>query len=506
MNVDNVFESMSEMSHLVEKTPLNIMFCDRGLNIRYMNQQSLDTLKKIENYLPIKVDKIIGTNIDVFHKNPAHQRQLLSNEKNLPTRALIQVGPEKLDLLVQAVHNSKGEYSGAMVTWSLVTEKLRVENEMARIHSMMENAPVNLMCADIQGTITYLNPMSIKTLKSLQKFLPIEVEKIKGISFDIFHKNPSHQRELISKESNLPYQAVISIGPEKLDLYVSAMRDAQGKYIGPMVVWDVVTKKENLLETLTSKLGGAAKDLSKTAQGLSENSKQTAQNSKHASKNAEDLSQGMRTVAASTEEMVASIREISRSSSEAARITKNAQEQADIANTTVSELGNASGEIGNVIKVISSIAQQTNLLALNATIEAARAGDAGKGFSVVASEVKELAKQTAKATEDISQRIKLVQDSSNGAVQVIAEISKVIESLNSISSNIASAVEEQTAVSNEVARVIQTSDRAVAAIVDTIKEVTKAAEQNLKGASDTLSASDDMQKLVDNVKDLAKEI
>src|SRR5262249_47789899 len=154
------------------------------------------------------------------------------------------------------------------------------------------------------------------------------------------------------------------------------------------------------------------------------------------------------------EEMTASIKEIARSANESAEMSKSTLAKAQTTNKTITQLGTSSQEIGNVIKVISSIAQQTNLLALNATIEAARAGDAGKGFAVVANEVKELAKQTAKATEDITNKIGAIQTDSSAAVEAIGGISQAMEKVNAIAGAIAASVEEQTATTNEVSRVV----------------------------------------------------
>ncbi len=150
--------------------------------------------------------------------------------------------------------------------------------------------------------------------------------------------------------------------------------------------------------------------------------------------------------------MTATVQSISGNADEAAKIAGKAVKTANAANATVAKLGESSAEIGQVIKVITSIAQQTNLLALNATIEAARAGEAGKGFAVVANEVKELAKQTAKATEDISQKITAIQDDTKGAVESIGSITAVINQINDISGTIATAVEEQSATTNEMSR------------------------------------------------------
>ncbi len=170
------------------------------------------------------------------------------------------------------------------------------------------------------------------------------------------------------------------------------------------------------------------------------------------SSKASEVNSNIQTVAAGTEEMTASIREIAKNAQDAAGVAASAVSVADRTNATVAKLGDSSVEIGNVVKVITSIAEQTNLLALNATIEAARAGEAGKGFAVVANEVKDLAQETAKATEDIGHRVEQIQVDTEAAVAAISEISAIISQINDTQATIASAVEEQTATTNEMGR------------------------------------------------------
>ena len=267
------------------------------------------------------------------------------------------------------------------------------------------------------------------------------------------------------------------------------------------------------LRTMIDALGETAIELAKNASDLKENALQMNENAKKtsvesgvAAASSEQISVGVQTVAASTEEMVASIREISRSSNESADMSKSTLASAIETNKTIQQLGASSQEIGNVIKVISSIAQQTNLLALNATIEAARAGDAGKGFAVVANEVKELAKQTAKATEDITHRIGAIQKDTSSAVDAIGNISKAMEKLNSISGAIAAAVEEQTATTNEVSRVIGESRQGVESITHTIREVSGAAVQSAQKCEETLKSSEVLSTLAEKLRTLVKQV
>jgi len=863
---------------MLENVPVNVMYADRNLVIQYINQASVRTLKSIEHLLPVKVEEIVGTSIDVFHKDPQRVRRLLASDKNLPHKSRIELGPEKLDLLSTAVYDASGEFVGVMQTWELATERVRLESEIARITNMMENAPTNVMFADRELKIQYLNPASIRTLKTIEHLLPVKVEQMIGQAIDIFHKDPAHQRRLLSSDKNLPRQARIEVGPEKLDLSVTAVYDHEKKPAGTMVTWEIVTEKirleelnndyarqieavhktratiefqpdgtilnandlflntmgytleeirgknhsmfvadsvrnsaeyrefwaklnqgeaqqatfkrvtkqgrevwlsaiynpikslqgkvykvvkfatdvteqnlklaeqagqlqaiqkaqaviefemdgtvitanenflrtlgytleeikgkhhsmfvdeeyrrsaaykefwaklnrgeydaaeykrigkggkevwiqasynpifdlngkpfkvvkfatdmtqqklqnadyqgqiaaiqkaqaviefrmdgtvisanENFLKTLgytleeikgkhhsmfvdeeyrrsaayrefwaklnrgeydaaeykrigkggkevwiqasynpildlngkpfkvvkfatdvtqrvkTAKeveqisqgLASAAEELTATSQQMSANAEETSAQANVVSAGAEQVNKNLQTVATGTEEMSASIKEIAKNAHESAKVATGAVKVADETNQIVNKLGSSSTEIGQVIKVITSIAQQTNLLALNATIEAARAGEAGKGFAVVANEVKELAKQTAKATEDISRKIEAIQGDTKGAVGAIGQISQVIQQVNDISNTIATAVEEQNATTNEMARNVSEAAKGSGEISKNIGGVAEAAQNTTHGAGDSLKAAQALAKMSSDLRELVQKL
>jgi len=220
---------------------------------------------------------------------------------------------------------------------------------------------------------------------------------------------------------------------------------------------------------------------------------------------AETVQGNVSAVSSSAGDIGISIREISQSATEAAQVARTAVDMANSTNETVNRLGNNSDEIGQVVKVITSIAEQTNLLALNATIEAARAGEAGKGFAVVANEVKDLAKETASATNEIVSRLEVIQSNTADAVSAIGEISTVIGRINDFSNTIAGAVEEQAATTREIERGAEEAVNAGSAITQSLTGLSNTASQAAQDADQTQGAASELSTMVVRLNELVRQ-
>ena len=382
-----------------------------------------------------------------------------------------------------------------------------LREEHAKLSSMLDNIPINVLMADRGLKLVYMNPASRKTLKQLEKLLPRPVDLLVGESIDIFHTAPERQRKLLDDPRNLPHQARIKLGSETLDLLVSPIYDATGQYTGPMVTWSVITDRVNLADEVmrvVSVVNGSSGNLQAGTKTVAAAAEETARQSQIVAAAGEEAAKNVETVAAATEELTASITEIARHVQNSARVSGEAVKEAESANSTIHDLGTASAEIGQVIKVITSIAQQTNLLALNATIEAARAGEAGKGFAVVANEVKELARQTAKATEEIGRKIDAIQSSTRIAIASIESIGGIIGRMNEISTTIAAAVEEQSAATAEISRNVAEAARGTTEVSNNITGVSQAAEESGRAASQMQDAAGGLVKEANHLEAIVR--
>ena len=284
------------------------------------------------------------------------------------------------------------------------------------------------------------------------------------------------------------------------DLAAAQQKEQQRQIDRSLQMEAAVTHFDKVISDVVSVVTSAATELQATAQSLSANAEETSRQSTVVAAASQQMSQNIQTVSSATEELSASISEISGQVNESTRIVGEAVGQANETNAKVKDLADAAQKIGDVVNLINEIAAQTNLLALNATIEAARAGEAGKGFAVVASEVKQLATQTASATDEIATQVRSIQEATNSSAQAITGITHTIGRVSEISTTIASAVEEQGSATQEISRNVQQAASGSMEVATNITGVTEASQQTSAGSAQVLSAASELARNGERLK------
>lgn len=389
--------------------------------------------------------------------------------------------------------------------------KLAIEKDLIDVDSRIRNIERN---KEIRAKLSSISPKLDQLFKLyIEKVLKIEVGKDSSVAVSLILNNPEYRAslaeisQLITEVSNYKdANAKKNVAASQLELsqiefYMMLLLGAS-ILVSTIVVYVVLQSVKrplaNLQKTIlemADSVTTSSEELAAGSMQMSSNAEETSVQAKVVADAADRMSSNTQVVATGIEEMSASIREISLSTVQASTVANKAVDVAKSTNETMSKLGKSTMEIGNVLKVISSIAEQTNLLALNATIEAARAGELGKGFAVVANEVKELARQTAKATEEIGGSISVMQADAKGALASIEEITAIINKMNEISGIIASAVEEQAATTAEINRNVSEAATGSTEIARNIKSVADAAKSTTEGASSTQQAASDLSKI-----------
>ncbi len=445
---------------VVQDADAAIMMIDRDFKVTYANKTTFALLNKHlttmrEVFPNLDPSKLVGASIDQFHKNPSHQRNLLSDPSRLPYKTDIQVGPLTFALNVTAVRNEAGAYIGNTLEWRDVTEARALERRTQKIANFQET----------------------------------EVAKLSSLLSSVANGNLTQTYEVAAADQDtIDTHSVYSKIATAVNSMVTNLRHLVGQ----------LTDNANRLSKTSATLASTAEQLTTGAQNTTSRSatvaaaaEQMSANMKNMAASTEQMSANVRTVASAAEEMTATINEIAKNAEQSASVADQAARLAEVSNEKVGGLGIAADEIGKVIEVIQDIAEQTNLLALNATIEAARAGEAGKGFAVVATEVKELAKQTASATDDIRKRIEGIQNSSGEAVDAIRQITSVINSVNEVARTIAAAVEEQSITTRDIA--------------ENVNQTATAANTVAQGVNESAAASNEITRNIGGVDQGAKE-
>ena len=438
-----------------------------------------------------------------------------------PTRSLHVVGQSgafgsgELDRLDRSstITESSGlagrAWSGRELVYSDASHPV---GQCPRIAAAQRSGPVEAICfpvlvsGRVVGTMDFFAPAAHESLpewrltamRNVGTVVSQVLEKV-----DVQERDRQTERELREKvDSILGVVSAAATGDLTVAVPVAGS-DAIGQ-VGEGLSSLLADLRERMsaIGANTEGLAAASEELLATSAEMSSGSAETSGQAHAASRTSEMVSSQVESVSAAAEELTASIREIAKNSADAARVAIEATAVAEETNATVIKLGDSSAEIGKVIKVITTIAQQTNLLALNATIEAARAGEAGKGFAVVAGEVKDLARETATATDDISAKIAAIQSDTASAVEAIGKIKEIIDRINELQSAIASAVEQQTATTNEIARNVSGAAQGTSEITTTIAEVASVAQQSSAAAGGTAAAAGDLARMTADLQQL----
>jgi len=560
----------TSLSAIVANMQTRVMVADRDLNLVFVNELAMRTLRSLEQHLVtnfgVTVDHLLNGSIHRFHKDPSRIERILQDERSMPRPVQFEFGGLTLQGWVNAIRVN-GELLGYVLNWEDMTDELaklrtaELAAEDARAVQQVMSALLSASTADdaAHAAVDTLRKGfgwaygSYWKLDSADRSLKFSIESgDAGEEFRRVTREASFKegvglsgrawksrdlvfvKDLADVTDCVRAPVALRVGVKSgicfpitvngqivgtMDFFTTTVIDpTPGRLDTLRTVGQLVSQTlERLLVQVRERerstqvaanaeaLAAASEELQVVATQMGANSADTSDQVARITETSTNVSQAIETVSTGAEEMTASIKEIARNASEAATVAGNAVEAVRRTSATVGKLGESSAEIGQIVKLITGIAQQTNLLALNATIEAARAGEAGKGFAVVANEVKELAKETAKATEDISKKIEAIQNDTRLSVDAIVSIREIIDQISEFQNTIASAVEEQAATTSEMARGVNDASRGASEIVHNLAGVRAAAHSTAIGSADSQRAATELAQMAATLQSLVAD-
>ncbi len=470
------------LKQALDNASSNVMVADTENIIVFVNKSTAqlfsDKQQKIRNAVPnFNASEIVGSNIDLFHNTPLVQNDFINTLKD-NHRGVVDFGDCYFSISISPVLMDSGERIGSIIEWFDKTEEIKNEAEVQQLIEAAAQGDLGRR-VNMQESSEFFRKLG----HSMNELMDVNDRAVGEV-----------QRVFASVAGG---DLTARVEGQYQGVYQQLKHDANAMVSQLTGVIKEVKNGAMIVAAASSELISTNKNLNSTAQ---DGAKQAG----IASVAASNVMQNVDAVANAASDLEASVSDISRNVNEAVEVASEAVILAQSTNTQVRKLTTSSSDIGNVIKVIDSIAEQTNLLALNATIEAARAGDAGKGFAVVANEVKELAKGTASATDEIAQKVKAIQDDSDTAVQAIGDISKIIETISNYQNTISEAVRNQNLATQRISKNAGEAAQGNVEITRTSERVSEGAESTVNGLTELQSSAEELARMAVDLSDLVE--